>query len=96
MIAQGDELIRQFKAPSLRDVAEHAPYMDAGQFATLDQVIAHYNMAPAAPAGHSEIVPLNLSQQEMDQLVAFLGTLTGTIGGDSAEMPALADASVSR
>ena len=60
MIAQGDELIRQFKAPSLRDVAERAPYMDAGQFATLEEVIVHYNMAPAAPDGHSEIVPLNL------------------------------------
>lgn len=96
MIAEGDELIRQFKAPSLRDVAERAPYMDAGQFATLDEVIAHYNMAPAAPAGHSEISPLNLSQQQMDQLVAFLGTLTGTISADSAEMMALADAPIAR
>jgi cytochrome c peroxidase len=92
MIAQGDELIRQFKAPSLRDVAERAPYMDAGQFATLEEVIAHYNMAPAAPDGHSEIVPLNLSQQEMDQLVAFLGTLTEPIDTAVAGMAASFDA----
>lgn len=95
MIAQGDELIRQFKAPSLRDVAERAPYMDAGQFGTLEEVIAHYNMAPAAPDGHSEIVPLNLSQQEMDQLVAFLGTLTGPITmDDPAGMAASIDSPV--
>jgi cytochrome c peroxidase len=95
MIAEGDELIRQFKAPSLRNVTERAPYMDTGQFATLEEVIAHYNMAPAAPAGHSEIVPLNLSQEEMQQLVSFLGTLTGPINADPAGMAAPADAPIS-
>jgi cytochrome c peroxidase len=97
MISVGDELIRQFKTPSLRDVAERAPYMDAGQIATLEEVIAHYNMAPEAATGHSEIRPLNLSQQEMDQLVAFLGTLTGP-GSTAAPagMAALTDASITR
>ena len=58
-------LERQFKPPSLRDVAERAPYMHAGQFATLREVLEHYNRAPAAPAGHSELKPLNLSEQEL-------------------------------
>lgn len=32
--------------------------------------------APAAPAGHSELEPLELSEQELDQLLAFLPTLS--------------------
>lgn len=79
MIAEGDELMRQFKPPSLRNVVGRGPYMHAGQFTTLEEVIAHYSTAPAAPAGHSEIHPLNLSQAEMQQLIAFLGTLSGPV-----------------
>jgi cytochrome c peroxidase len=76
MVADGHELERQFKAPSLRNVAERAPYMHAGQFATLPEVLAHYNQAPAAPAGHSELEPLALSSKELAQIVAFLHTLS--------------------
>lgn len=78
MVAEGHELERQFKPPSLRNVAERAPYMHAGQFASLHRVVAHYNSAPAAPAGHSELESLELSETELDQLVAFLLTLSGT------------------
>jgi cytochrome c peroxidase len=77
LVADGHNLVRQFKPPSLRNVAERAPYMHAGQIATLEAVVAHYNRAPVAPAGHSELEPLNLSPQEMAQLVAFLQALTG-------------------
>lgn len=44
------DLTRQFKPPSLRNVAERAPYMNAGQFKTLDEVLNHYSRAPEAPA----------------------------------------------
>jgi cytochrome c peroxidase len=57
-------------------VAERAPYMHAGQLATLAEVIAHYDRAPAAPAGHSELTPLGLSERERRQLEAFLRTLS--------------------
>ncbi|HYH10612.1 MAG TPA: cytochrome c peroxidase [Thermoanaerobaculia bacterium] len=67
---------RAFKVPSLRNVAERAPYMHAGQFATLDAVVAHYNAAPAAPAGHSELKPLSLNAREIRQLTAFLRALS--------------------
>ena len=79
MVAAGHELERQFKAPSLRNVAERAPYMHAGQFDTLRSVLEHYNAAPVAPAGHSELKPLNLSERELNQLLAFLHTLSGPI-----------------
>jgi cytochrome c peroxidase len=80
MVAEGHELERQFKAPSLRNVAERPPYMHAGQFATLEEVLQHYNRAPVAPAGHSELTPLQLSETELNQLVAFLHTLSGSPG----------------
>jgi cytochrome c peroxidase len=71
--------LRQFRVPSLRNVAERAPYMHAGQIATLREVVEHYNRAPAAPQGHSELKPLGLTAPEVDQLVAFLGTLSGGV-----------------
>jgi cytochrome c peroxidase len=71
--------LRQFRVPSLRNVAERAPYMHSGQFVTLREVLAHYNRAPAAPEGHSELKPLDLSQRELDQLAAFLATLSGGV-----------------
>lgn len=64
-----------FKTPSLRGVAERPPYMHAGQFATLDQVLDHYENAPAAAIGHSEIAPIRLSAADRKALVAFLKTL---------------------
>jgi cytochrome c peroxidase len=73
---------RQFKPPSLRNVVERGPFMHAGQFATLEDVINHYNTAPAAPAGHSELEPLHLTQKQIDQIIAFLKTLDGSINAD--------------
>lgn len=68
---------RAFKVPSLRNVAERAPYMHGGQIATLQDVVDHYNRAPVAPAGHTELKPLNLNPMELRQLAAFLRTLSG-------------------
>jgi cytochrome c peroxidase len=70
-------LQRAYKVPSLRNVAERAPYMHAGQFSTLADVLDHYNRAPAAPAGHTELKPLRLKPVELRQLEAFLRTLSG-------------------
>lgn len=69
-------LERAFKVPSLRNVAERAPYMHAGQFGTLREVLEHYNRAPEAPAGLTELRPLGLFDAELGQLEAFLGTLS--------------------
>ena len=78
-VSEGEELLRAFKTPSLRNVAQRAPYMHAGQFATLEDVVAHYSSAPKAPFGHSELKPLRLSDTEKRQLVAFLKTLNGPL-----------------
>ncbi len=77
-LVTGDHTLeRAFKVPSLRNVAERAPYMHAGQFSTLTEVLEHYNRAPKAPAGHSELKPLRLSAQDRRQIVAFLRSLSG-------------------
>ncbi len=46
--------------------------MDAGQFATLDDDVAHYDRAPRAPLGTTELHSLKLSAAERRQIVAFL------------------------
>lgn len=79
MTTGDDALDRAYKVPSLRNVAERAPFMDAGQFATLGEVLEHYNRAPAAASGHSELRPLRLSATELRQLEAFMRTLSGPI-----------------
>jgi cytochrome c peroxidase len=68
-----------FRTPTLRNVAETGPYMHAGQFASLADVLAHYN-AGGAPSmvGHNELAPLHLRADELAQLEAFLRTLTQT------------------
>jgi len=89
MAADDPALVGAFKTPSLRNVALRAPYMHAGQIATLAEVIAHYVRSPAAPVGHSELAhdgkdhagrtPIRLTDQEMRDLLAFMHTLSGPI-----------------
>ena len=75
MVKSGPQLVRAYKPPSLRGAATRAPYMHAGQIATLEEVVDHYARAPAAPSGTSELHPLALSERERQQLVAFIRTL---------------------
>ena len=75
MITEGEELVRAYKSPSLRGVAQRPPYMHAGQMGSLAEVLDHYNRAPAAPNGHSELAPLSMTPEELAALEAFLKTL---------------------
>jgi cytochrome c peroxidase len=81
LTAPGTEHNRAFKVPSLRNVAERAPYMHAGQFSTLSEVLKHYNRAPTAPLGRTEIKPLGLSATELRRLETFLHSLSGGLAG---------------
>lgn len=78
-VTEGHELLRAYKTPSLRNVAERAPYMHAGQIATLEEVVRHYDRAPRAPFGHSELRALRLSARERQQIEAFLRTLSAPL-----------------
>lgn len=72
----GDTLEGAHKTPTLRNVAATAPYMHTGQFPDLRSVLDHYNDGGLALVGHNELSPLGLSAQELQQLEAFLHTLT--------------------
>lgn len=75
-----------FKSPSLKNVAQSVAFMHDGRFATLDQVVEHYNSGvqngPAldnrlrGPGGTPQ--RLNLSVADKAALVAFMRTLTDT------------------
>lgn len=68
------------KTPTLRNLTLTAPYMHAGEFSTLDEVIEHYseggrsNNRPGTIG--NELVRLNLTAREREQLKAFLLTLS--------------------
>ena len=93
MVSADPALEGAFKTPGLRNVALRPPYMHAGQFKTIEEVITHYVKAPAAVIGHSELAsaakgrpgtsrerpPIQLSEQEIKDLAAFLTTLSGPI-----------------
>ena len=78
----GDDLAGSFKVPSLRNVSATAPYMHAGQFENLEAVIDHYNKAPNSTFGHSMLTKINLEEQDIVQLIAFLHTLDSTVAAD--------------
>ncbi|MFM2055679.1 MAG: hypothetical protein RLY71_64 [Pseudomonadota bacterium] len=91
MVDEDPALVGAFKTPGLRGVAQRAPYMHAGQMATLEQVVRHYVAAPHAALGHSELThrhaggaavakheeraPIELTDAEVTDVVSFLGTL---------------------
>jgi len=74
----------QFRIPSLRNIALTAPYMHDGRFATLEEVIDHYdrNIQPHTNLDskfkNENGLPqqLGLSSIEKEALIAFLHTLT--------------------
>ena len=83
----GPELIGAFRTPSLRNLANTAPFMHKGQIASLIEVLRHYNEAPLAIIGHNETKPLNLRNSELRQLEAFLHTLSAPLPSDQLVRP---------
>jgi cytochrome c peroxidase len=69
----------EFKVPSLRNVAQTAPYMHNGSIATLAEVVRHYSEIDPDRLhadGESLLKPLHLNAGEAADLVAFLESLT--------------------
>jgi cytochrome c peroxidase len=79
-----------FKVPTLRNIALTAPYMHDGRFATLEQVLQHYNEGIRASSTLSPLIAeannqgattpdrisLDLTDEEQAAIIAFLHTLT--------------------
>ncbi|MCK9409867.1 MAG: cytochrome c peroxidase [Bacteriovoracaceae bacterium] len=68
-----------FKTPTLRDMSRTAPYMHDGSLRTLMDVINFYNKG-GIPNQHlsKHMRPLNLTEEQRTDLVAFLRALSGT------------------
>ena len=83
----GFRLLQEHPSVRLASLMDHAP--GQRQFASLDEVIRHYVKAPAATVGHTELAhgesgrmqrkPIALSDQEIQLLATFLGTLSAPI-----------------
>jgi cytochrome c peroxidase len=66
-----------FKTPTLRDITLTAPYFHDGSASTLMEVMDHYNKGGIVKTNLSpNIKPLNLSTEEMQDIVAFMQGLT--------------------
>ncbi|MDO7846105.1 cytochrome c peroxidase [Hymenobacter sp. M29] len=77
----------KFRVPSLRNIALTAPYMHDGRFATLEQVMNHYNQQVVRNSPNVDPLlleatntrsgsTLDLTTDEKAQIVAFMRTLT--------------------
>ncbi len=80
----------KFKIPSLRNIALTAPYMHDGRFYTLEEVLNHYNdhirmsstldilirEASNEYREPNDPIALNLTKEEINEIIAFLKTLT--------------------
>ena len=68
----------KYKTPSLRNVALTAPYMHDGSISGLREVVEFYNGGGVANENLDPLIkPLGLTTGEIDDLVAFLRSLTG-------------------
>ena len=67
----------RYRVPTLRNVAITPPYMHDGSFPTLEAVIDYYNRGGTPHTGQDpRIQPLDLSDEQRMDLVAFLESLT--------------------
>lgn len=72
----------KFRTPTVRNILLTAPYMHDGRMATIEEVLQHYSQGvkvsatTAAGLVRNGTGGLQLSQEEQQAIIAFLGTLT--------------------
>jgi cytochrome c peroxidase len=78
LITRKEPDIASFKTPGLRNVVMTAPYFHDGSQETLWDVMDHYNKGDGLhnPYLDEDIQPLALSEAEIDDVVAFMASLT--------------------
>jgi cytochrome c peroxidase len=78
LVTKNAEDIDAFKTPTLREIARTAPYMHDGRFKTLEEVVNFYNQGGIKnPHQDDMIIPLELTEQEKQDVVALLKSLNG-------------------
>jgi cytochrome c peroxidase len=79
MVTHREEDKGAFKTPTLREIEHTGPYMHDGRFKTLEEVVDHYNKGGIKnPWLDQRLKPLNLTDQDKADLVAFMKALSGT------------------
>ena len=86
-IVSGVTNARAFKTPGLRNVALTAPYMHDGSEQSLEAVIRFYNRGGDAPTPDPLVRKLDLTDVEVSDLVAFLGSLTDPVALERSPSP---------
>jgi cytochrome c peroxidase len=78
LVSKDPEDIGAFKTPTIREITRTAPYMHDGRFATLEEVVEFYDKGGIQnPHLSNLMVPLNLTVQEKQDLVAYMKALNG-------------------
>ena len=77
-----------FKTPTLRNIAQTAPYMHDGSIKTLPEVIDFYaGQGNSNPYLDPEMKKIHLSPSDRRDLVEFLNALTGSMPANSGPPP---------
>lgn len=84
-ITGNDSDTRAFAIPTLRELGRTAPYGHAGHLPTIRDVVAHYSNPPADRFRDRRIQPARFTDQEAEDLTAFL-----TVGFQGKNYPTLA------
>jgi cytochrome c peroxidase len=71
-VANDDAKNRSFKIPTLREIAKSGPYLHQGQAPTIRAVLNHYRNPGNDPLLDPRIRSLRLSDQDAEDLAAFL------------------------
>lgn len=76
-VSKLDSDVGKFKVPGLRNIAQSAPYMHDGSLHSLEQVVRFYNKG-GGDATHKDrlVMKLNLTEEEIFDLVSFLSSLS--------------------
>jgi len=78
LVTKQEKDIASFKTPNIRNVLVTGPYFHDGSQETLWDVIDHYNKGDGLqnPYLDEDIQPLALTESDIDDLVAFMASLT--------------------
>ncbi|HTW23229.1 MAG TPA: cytochrome c peroxidase [Candidatus Baltobacteraceae bacterium] len=86
LVSKKETDIASFKTPGLRNIVMTAPYFHDGSQATLWDVMDHYNKGDGVrdPYLDQDMQPLALTEDEINDVIAFLATLTSPEYADRA------------
>ena len=87
-IQKGATNFGSFKTPGLRNTLLTAPYMHNGSMGSLEEVMHHYNKGGNKVKGLDPLMkPLNLTDQEIYDVIAFMGALTQPLVIERPQIP---------